>query len=80
MEVELLLTAFSNNSNSIENIEAEKKFTQKILPSLESFTSFVDTHEIFDTNHHKKIHSMHKFIKAYHEKLDAPFHFLFCKN
>ncbi|MGI8951672.1 MAG: hypothetical protein ACR2FN_08825 [Chitinophagaceae bacterium] len=77
MQIELLLAAAQLSK---EKIEEEKIFTQKVLPALESFKTFLETHEVFDLNRNKIIRRKIKLLKVYREELLKPFLFVICTN
>ncbi len=79
MEIELLLPG-KNHSYSKHDIETERLFTQKILPKLESFVSFIETHELIDTQKRKTVHRLPKLAEVYKSSACDPFNFIICKN
>ena len=79
MKIELLLPT-KGHFFSKEDIENERVFSEKVLPKLESFISFVESHEILDTYRHKRIKTFPLLAKAYSKSELEPFQFIISMN
>ncbi len=79
MKIELILPV-KNHSFSKNDIEFERLFSQRVLPKLECLISFLETHDIMDTQNRVYVKNLGSVGRAYTKSETEPFQFIICKN
>ena len=80
MERELILSVKDSNYDR-KKLEMEIETIKKLLPYIESFSTFVANNDIFDIRNHKLITRISKIRNAFEEGLDCTTkYYVFCRN
>jgi len=80
MERELILSVKDSNYDR-KKLEMEIETIKKLLPYIESFSTFAANNDIFDIRNHKFITKNSKIRTAFEEGLDCSTkYYVFCRN
>ena len=80
MEREVILTVKDSNYDR-KKLEMEIETVKKLLPYIESFSTFVANNDIFDIRNHKFITKISKIRNVFEEGLDCSTkYYVFCRN